>query len=340
MKTPATSTKRPRVNRAEKKLRFLQDYIDRHGKRRINFRRAGQPVVPLPGLPHSPEFMAAYARLCGEVVERRAPGSSGTIGAAIAAYYQTKEFTGFAASTQKMRRRILEKLRTRIGQDQLKNLSKGHIVSVILGPLPVFESNNWLKTLRGLLAYAVEAELIAADPSAGIKKQKGSGGSIHTWSDEEIAQYRARHALGTTSRLALELMLNTVQRRSDAIKLGPQYIRRGGRSDFGNGYLFIQQKKTKMEQQDRALEIPVLPELQAALEATRSGQLTFLVNQYGRPFTEAGFGMRFHEWCQEAGLPAECSSHGLRKFACCELLKPAALPTRSARGAVIAVSPS
>jgi hypothetical protein len=40
--------------------RFIQQYIDRHGKPRWYFRRAGFPRIPLPGLPWSPEFMAAY----------------------------------------------------------------------------------------------------------------------------------------------------------------------------------------------------------------------------------------------------------------------------------------
>ena len=72
-------------------------------------------------------------------------------------------------------------------------------------------------------------------------------------------------------------------------------------------------KKTKMEKEDRALAIPVLPELAAVIAATPTGALAFLVTQAGVPFTEKGFGVRFHEWCQQAGLPAECSAHGLRK---------------------------
>jgi len=40
--------------------KFVNGYIDRHGKPRFYFRRAGFKKVPLPGLPWSPEFMAAY----------------------------------------------------------------------------------------------------------------------------------------------------------------------------------------------------------------------------------------------------------------------------------------
>ncbi len=36
------------------------------------------------------------------------------------------------------------------------------------------------------------------------------------------------------------------------------------------------------------------------------------MNKWNRPFTDAGFGNRFREWCDEADLP-HCTAHGLRK---------------------------
>ena len=38
---------------------YCNGFLDRHGKARWYFRRAGFKKVPLPGLPWSPEFMAA-----------------------------------------------------------------------------------------------------------------------------------------------------------------------------------------------------------------------------------------------------------------------------------------
>ena len=40
--------------------------------------------------------------------------------------------------------------------------------------------------------------------------------------------------------------------------------------------------------------------------------MTYLVTEFGRPFTANGFGNRFHKWCDAAGLK-HCSAHGLRK---------------------------
>jgi hypothetical protein len=50
---------------------------------------------------------------------------------------------------------------------------------------------------------------------------------FHAWPGEEIAQYRARHPLGTSARLATELMLWTGRQRVNAIRLGPDDVLNG-----------------------------------------------------------------------------------------------------------------
>jgi len=57
--------------------------------------------------------------------------------------------------------------------------------------------------------------------------------------------------------------------------------------------------------------------------ATPSGHLTFLITEFGRPFTPAGFGNWFRARCDEAGLH-HCS--GLRK-ACATALAEAGAST-------------
>jgi hypothetical protein len=42
------------------RLRYVNEFIDRHGKPRYYFRRPGSRSVKLPGLPGSIEFMDAY----------------------------------------------------------------------------------------------------------------------------------------------------------------------------------------------------------------------------------------------------------------------------------------
>lgn len=51
--------------------------------------------------------------------------------------------------------------------------------------------------------------------------------------------------------------------------------------------------------------------------------LTFLLTDYGKSFTEAGFGGWFRERCDASGLP-HCSAHGLRKAAATALAESGA----------------
>lgn len=59
--------------------------------------------------------------------------------------------------------------------------------------------------------------------------------------------------------------------------------------------------------------IRILPPFAVALDGVdHHHHLTYLVTEFGKPFTAAGFGNRFRERCNLAGLP-HCSAHGLRK---------------------------
>lgn len=60
------------------------------------------------------------------------------------------------------------------------------------------------------------------------------------------------------------------------------------------------------------LTLPILLVLQNIIDVSPCGEMTFLVNELGRPFTDAGFGNKFRQWCDQANLP-QCSAHGLRK---------------------------
>jgi len=54
--------------------------------------------------------------------------------------------------------------------------------------------------------------------------------------------------------------------------------------------------------------------------------LTFLVTEYDRSFSPAGFTNKFRDWCSEAGLPKGLSPHGLRKAMCRRLAEAGSTP--------------
>jgi integrase len=164
---------------------------------------------------------------------------------------------------------------------------------------------NFLKVLHPLLQFAISLGWRDDDPTRDLRASVKRGAGFKPWGDDQIEAFRAVHPLGSRARLALELLLGTAQRRSDVVRMGPQHIR--GR------VLHVKQSKTGTE-----LELEILPEVQAALDATPSGHLTFIVTESGKPFTAAGFGNWFRDRCNEAGLRG-FSAHGLRHAACARL---------------------
>jgi integrase len=293
-----------------KKPRYTRGFIDRHGKPRFYLRRPGQREIPLPGLPWSPEFMAAYEAGMIGGCERTDIGShrtvAGTVNAAIVSYYNTSaEFRCLADSTKAMRRAILERFRVDHGDKRIALLDQRALVAIFAKMSP-FAARNWLKTIRGLIRHAVAISLRKDDPTVGIKLPSIKSDGHHTWGDEEIQKFENRHPLGTRARLALALLLYTGQRRGDVVRMGRQHVR--------DDVLSLRQQKTGAQ-----IDIPVLPDLQIALEAMPvTDQLAFLTTEAGQPFTAAGFGGWFRERCDEAELH-HCSAHGLRKAAATRL---------------------
>ena len=62
-------------------------------------------------------------------------------------------------------------------------------------------ANNLIKLLRVMLNYAVDLGMIENNPAAGIKRYKNRGVGFHTWTEDEIAQFEARHPVGTRARV-------------------------------------------------------------------------------------------------------------------------------------------
>jgi integrase len=226
----------------------------------------------------------------------------GSVSAAVAGYYQTLAFRSLAPNTQQMRRAIYERFRAQHGDKRIATLPQAFIVSMLnkMGP---HAAKNWLKALRALAQFAVAEKMLVADPTLGIRLPRTKSAGFHTWDERQIQQYEKTHPFGSKARLAFALALFTAQRRSDIVKMGRQHI--------SNGTLSVIQQKT-----GTPLRVPLHPALLAVLEATPSEHLTFLTTRSGQPYSGNDFSEQFRAWCDEAGLPKECTAHGLRKAAC------------------------
>jgi integrase len=280
-------------------LKYVQSYRGYH-----YFRRRGSPYIQLPGVVGSAEFMDAYQRALAAAPiaigasKRSGPGS---VSAAIAEYYGSQSFRSLTGGTPAHRRSILERFREQYGDRRLASLPPEFII-VLLDTLPPFVARNWLKALRHFMRWCQARKLLHTDPTLGIRIKTPKSDGHHTWTADEISQFEAEHPIGSKARLALGLGLYTAQRRGDVVRMGRQHIR--------NGELMVRQGKT-----GAVLLIPVLPELAAIIDATPTGHLTFLVTTTGKGYGPNDFSEQFRRWCDGAGLPPECSFHGLRKAA-------------------------
>lgn len=293
-------------------LKYVIEDKDRHGNIRVYVRVPGCPKVRLREMPGTAAFFLEYEAAIGRKPARPQPSST-TFAGICQRYYASPVFKALDPSTQKWRARYLDQVCVKHGDDPAAMMQPRHVRRLYqaMSDRPG-AARMLLKALKALFAWATEEDLLTTNPTLVVRVRKIATEGWHTWTLEEVEQYEKCHAVGTKARLAMALLLYTAGRREDAVRLGPQHIRRGR-------VRFTQAKNE--HRKPVKVDIPLHPDLSAAIEAFPSGHLTFLVTDYGRPFTANGFGAKFRGWCDAAGLP-QCSAHGLRK----------ALATRLAEG--------
>jgi integrase len=159
-------------------------------------------------------------------------------------------------------------------------------------------ANNLRKALKRLHRHAIKLDWRKDNP-VDATDSYAAGKGWHCWTEAEITQFEARWPLGSKERLAMGLLLYTALRRSDMVTIGRQH-RQGA------------ELRLRHEKNDSDTIIPVMPQLAVALDAMPATTMTYLVTEFGKPFTSNGFGNWFRERCDLAGLP-QCSAHGLRK---------------------------
>ena len=94
---------------------------------------------------------------------------------------------------------------------------------------------------------------------------------------EEVQAFEKRHPIGTKARLALTILLYTACRREDAVRLGPPHVR--------NGRIKFIPAKNEHRANPIPIDIMLLPDLAQIIAATKSGHMTFLTTEYGKPFS-------------------------------------------------------
>ncbi len=318
---------------------------DRHGVERLYFRRdrtRGTPKIFLGYDPELPAFWDAYAAAVrGDAppaaLYRRQPAQAaankkqthGTFRQLVADYFEDKfAFEGLDEKQTKGRaKRILEECCREpiapgsslfLADTPLAEFGPDHVAMLIERKKRTgakAAANQRHKDLKRMFkwalksSYTVNGKPMKLNPVLSVDTVKYTTEGHHTWTLDEVARFEKAHPVGSKARLALGLYIYLGQRIGDVWQLGRQHERAG--------VLVFTQDKNHARNPVR-MELPVLPPLRRIIDASPTGDLAYLVNDYGQPFASAkSFANKFKDWCDKAGLPGHCTSHGLRKAAAC-----------------------
>lgn len=294
-------------------FKYCSRDIDRHGNERIYIRLPNMPKYRMKSLylddkgSITQAFTEEYHRaLSGERSEKTLPPSlldKGSVRWLVENYYQSKIFQCHTSATQKDKKSVLNRYCSNVGDLPFKKIRKADIeASQMKRRGTPGAADKLVKYLRALFNWAISNGLTTFNPTNGVTKIHKSPG-FHSWSEVEVTRYRATYPLGSTARLAIELMLILGVRRSDLVKLGWKNL-------VQNRIEFTPEKSSNKYAQ--SISIPMTAELYEVLATIKHDHPTFLVTEYGKAFSGNGFGNKMRQWCNDAGLP-ECTSHGLRK---------------------------
>lgn len=303
-----------RVDVAELRRKYPRTRFDRdrHGNPRWYAIDPTGKKIRLREEPGTDAWIAEYkAATEGAHIPGRGHGP-GTLGHLISAYLGDRphganpDFEALADITRDTRRNILRKIREESGDLLLTEITSANIkAGRDARRATPSQANNRIKILSALFSWGIENDRCLTNPTLGVKKLKPPRtGGYYSWTLEDCLQYEARHPLGTKARTAYALTLYLGLRRQDIPKLGPQHRSR-------DNYMRIQRRK-KRGAESPPQEVWICAPLAEALDAFETRGLTYLLTEYGKPFSTAGLGNKFREWCDQAGLP-QCSAHGLRK---------------------------
>jgi integrase len=302
------------------RLRYVCQDVDRHGNVRTYFWRKGHRKVRIREMLGTSEFLEVYQKLLAES-EAATPKRNrsdtkpqpDTYRWLCVEYFRSSRFCQLDPRTQRVRQRVLElTCQEPLFQGASETFGDCPIARLTPKSVRVLRDrkaalpeagNERVKLIRAMFTCAVEEEHAVANPARDVPLIKTGSTGFHSWTTEEVERFEEHHAIGTKARLAFALLLWTGVRRSDVVLLGKQHAR--------GGWLKFAQQKNR-NRTPVIIEIPILADLQRIIDASPTGDLTFLVSERNRPFSVAGFGNWFRTRCDEAGL-SNCSAHGLRK---------------------------
>jgi integrase len=250
----------------------------------------------------TPEFDAAYrAAMGGEKPHITDKAAGGSLRWLVTLYRQSSAWRDLALSTRKHRDFTFLQILKVAGDEPISRIDRA---AIIRGrdrrAATPHQARHFVTALRGLFKWAFDADLVKVDPTVGVAVKKPKSNGFPVWTDDENTRFERRWPRGTRERVMFDIFLYTGLRRGDATRLGRQHVR--------DGIITLDTEKTGVR-----VTLPVLPELQATLDAGPTGDLAFIATTSGNPMAKESVGTLFREACLAAGVRK--SAHGLRKAA-------------------------
>ena len=281
-------------------------YVRKPGRRKIRIREVfGDSAGTI-----TPEFMKAYfealAALDGGKPPPKPPREK-TFFWLVDQYFRSEEFRRYDDLTKADKRSVLNRFCQTAGELPYSDYRQEDMEhSRDKRSSTPGAADKLVKYLRVMFKWAIAKKHAGHNPAVGVTKINIDSEGWHTWTPAEVNTYREYYKIGTKARLALELMLNIGARISDAARVGHQHETKG--------WLKFVAWKNRNRKSRKTIEVPITRDLRAALAASETGDLTYLLTDQGKAFTINGLGNKMRDWCDAAGLSL-CSSHGLRKAA-------------------------
>lgn len=280
-------------------------YKQRNG---LYFQRRGWPSLKFQNAFGTPEFWAEYADiLSGKEKQTRIIARN--FHALIKDYRKSPRYSRLKPRTAMDYDKYLDFFGSIMGGANPAKMQRKDVIRLrdTNAAKPYF-ANYALRVFRILMEHCVDLGWRETNPAKGVQEIRTEKKLRDPWPKDMLAEYRAACSLGTRERLVMELCLGTGQRIGDVLEMRW--------SEIHDGAIVVKQNKTGKE-----LWVPILPELQAALDLASRHSVFLLTNERGtNHWSYRGASQAVMKVREQIGA-LDFDIHSWRYNAACELLE-------------------
>lgn len=311
------------INVANINLPYIEKNKSRHGSVRYYLRIDGKRLCRLPDNIDSEEFSSAYWKareeakpLLEKAVEAK-PLSSivrpNSFRWLCMEYMRSNAFISLDETTRTRRRKIMEGIwEERLSDTDDRLVADIPLPRVTLAHIEIlrdrkrdapFAADERLKVLRQVFDTKKDGKAIVPNIARLVQPFNAHSDGHATATPEDIEKFIAHHGTSSKAVLYVAIQMYTGLRVSDLAVLGPQHRRK----DAFKLRLFKNRNRTPVD-----IDIAIHPILEAVLASHKIENLTYLVTEFGKPFSVKGLGNRISDWWRQAGM-GHLTSHSVRK---------------------------